>query len=179
MEREGEKMPVSTAMRGDDSRRTPCAAPAPFSIFSAVTAWALLVCLACQTGCSSSSVTLVTVEGRVTLDGEPLEAAIVRFIPVVTEDGISVRPSSGKTDADGRYVLAYSTTQSGIRPGTYQVQITTYVPPVPEVAPVVPERVPDVYNGASTLTAEVTEKKSTFDFELTSDAGKVKQPFYR
>jgi hypothetical protein len=50
------------------------------------------------------------VEGIVTLDGNPLDGALVTFIP----SGAEAKIASGATNAKGKYVL---TTQEGGRPG--------------------------------------------------------------
>jgi hypothetical protein len=121
-------------------------------------------------------VELVKVKGTVTLDGKPLPGAYLEFKPIVTGSE-SIRPSYGLTDEDGKYKLEYSTTKSGARPGKYNVSIWTKrgAEPRPDgsMAPPVPEQVPDVYNTASTLTAEITSDNRVFNFDLQSSAGTV------
>ena len=71
-------------------------------------------------GCSSRGPELGRVEGTVTLDGEPLEGALVTFKP---KRG---RPSLAETDAQGKYSLNYRVDELGARLGTHYVTISTF-----------------------------------------------------
>jgi hypothetical protein len=73
--------------------------------------------LLAASGCSKST---VKVEGKVTLDGKPLDRAAVAFVP---EDGNGV-PANGLTGSDGVFRLTTFTTGDGVRPGNYKVTIT-------------------------------------------------------
>ena len=76
-------------------------------------------------GCSSNSVVypeVADVVGVVTLDGQPLEAATITFVP---EAG---RSSSGVTDSSGKYSLHYTGTIRGAMLGTHRVMIKKMVP---------------------------------------------------
>lgn len=75
----------------------------------------LLVALS-LTGCGGDG--LQPLQGTVTLDGQPLADAAVSFSPV--EGG---RPASGKTDADGKFVLASFKAGDGLPVGSYKVTI--------------------------------------------------------
>jgi len=68
-------------------------------------------------GCSKKSMNKV--EGKVTLDGQPLDGATVIFEPA-SEDG---RPASGLTGSDGVFHLTTYTTGDGAVPGDYKVLI--------------------------------------------------------
>ncbi|HVT27309.1 MAG TPA: hypothetical protein VHE81_04760, partial [Lacipirellulaceae bacterium] len=81
-------------------------------------AW-FLILMACFFGCSESGPKLAPVTGRITLDGQPLENADVLFQP----DG-SKPPSVGRTDANGRYELAYKRGVMGGMVGSNTVRIT-------------------------------------------------------
>jgi hypothetical protein len=128
--------------------------------------------LACVAGCGGGG-DGVTVEGVVTLDGQPLPGVQVLF------DQPELPPNEnkgyvGRTDEQGRYVLHPSLGEgSGVPPGKYRVALTTAVydpsnPPqapreaarssafFPESAPVPPERIPPAYRGGK-LTFEVPE----------------------
>ncbi len=65
-------------------------------------------------GCSN----LVPVQGEVKLDGQPLQAAQVMFVPKTG------RPATGKTDAQGRFRLTTNTANDGVAPGDYIVTVT-------------------------------------------------------
>jgi hypothetical protein len=117
------------------------------------------------TGCGGGGPQLGRVEGTVTLDGSPLEGALVEFQP--NEQGV---PSYGRTDASGRYRLQFGVDRPGAMLGTHTVRITTGgMESTGEGQPVaVPERVPARYNTHSDLTREVTAGRNTFDFELST-----------
>jgi hypothetical protein len=122
---------------------------------------------------------LVDVQGTVTLDGKPLADAIVQFTAASYASG-TARPAVGRTNSSGRYWLEYSTGVTGTRPGKYKVTISTFWPSSltneEKVIPGNPEKVPNVYNSKSMLTADVPEDGADVDFELKSDAGPVVQP---
>lgn len=101
------------------------------------------------------------VAGTVTLDGEPLPRALVRFLPVAHEQG---RASTGFTDAEGRYEMLYIRNVKGASVGRHMVRITTR-----NQNEGTPERVPPKYNEATTLEVTVEPGANTTDFELFSD----------
>ena len=116
-------------------------------------------------GCGGSDLSQVT--GRVTLDGQPLPNAFVEFVPTGSEGSTS----SGRTNDRGEYMLMFSRDVPGASLGPHRVQITTqdvYVDDEGYEA-LHPERVPERYNEASELTAEVLPGSNQFDFELESD----------
>jgi hypothetical protein len=121
-----------------------------------------LLCLL-MAGCGSGS-GLAPVKGKVTLDGQPLEGAVVHFQP--TAPGGS--PSSGVTDADGRYELMYTFNTPGAMPGEHVVSISTARPDVDEQGYEIerPERVPANYNTRTTLKRTVEPGGSTINFKL-------------
>jgi hypothetical protein len=66
-------------------------------------------------GCSRDG--LVKVQGVVTLDGVPVEGAMVTFLP----EGASGRTAHGYTGAGGVFQLATLKPADGAQPGTYKV----------------------------------------------------------
>jgi hypothetical protein len=68
-------------------------------------------------GCGGGK--LVTVEGKVTLDGKPLEGATVLFTP----QGNQGRPAQGVTADDGSFRLSTSS-EEGAERGEYKVLVT-------------------------------------------------------
>jgi hypothetical protein len=78
-------------------------------------------------GCGDSRPDLVPIEGAVTLDGKPLEGAIVSFQPVAdaeaNEKTTYRRPSNGLTDAQGKFTLGTYADGDGIPEGEYLVGI--------------------------------------------------------
>ena len=143
----------------------------------------LVAAVAC--GCSTkpqmdySSVGLVPVSGVVTMDGRPLQQAVITF------DSPDGTYSYARTDEDGYYELQFDTVVDGATPGPKTVQISTSrsllgLDPVggeedaggDEVGdePVAKkeEQVPAKYNKNSELMVEVSSDNTEFNFDLTS-----------
>ena len=114
-------------------------------------------------GCGSDD-GLARVKGKVTLNGEPLEGAIVQFQPTA-EDGSS---SAGMTDAEGRYELMSTFDTPGAMPGEHVVTIRTAAAYYEEEdgEAVQPERIPAKYNTRTELKRTVEPGRNTFDFDL-------------
>jgi hypothetical protein len=127
-----------------------------------------LVLLSISLGCGGID-DLASVRGKVTLDGQPLEGAMVVFAP--TSAGST---SYGRTDANGEYEMMFSDDDKGAWLGENVVRISTEDVGSGD-SPAKKEVVPAVYNQRSTLKATVEKKANTFDFDLKSDAGKVVQ----
>jgi hypothetical protein len=131
----------------------------------------LLPCGLLLAGCGDQPA-LGTVRGRVTLDNEPLEGAVVTFQP---QRGA---PSLGVTDADGRYTLQFSRAEAGALVDKHTVDIRTFREANPDADPPEPrspERVPLKYNTETQLIVDVVAGENTHDFPLTSD-GPIVQP---
>jgi len=117
-------------------------------------------------GCGGGGPSLSSVEGTVTLDGQPLANAVISFEPA---DAAGERSSyEGQTDATGHYVLHATASEKGAQPGDYTVHIT-----LPELAADDPTaktapKLPAKYNTQSELKATVKDGKNTFDWPLTS-----------
>ena len=129
----------------------------------APTCFTLILCCLLLAGCGSGD-GLAKVKGRVTLNGEPLEGAIVEFRPA-DPAGSS---SSGETDAKGRYELRYTFAKHGAMPGEYVVAIRTagtgFGDHDEEVERV--ERVPAKYNSQTALKRTVEPGRNTINFDL-------------
>lgn len=127
---------------------------------------------------------LVQVSGNVTLDGQPLSGAMVKF---EAPDG---QYSYGMTDSDGHYTLRFDSEKQGVTPGDKIVRISTSASPgegeefleAPPgegagegedgsavATPKKEERVPEQYNKNSDLKRTVKPgENQTFNFELKS-----------
>lgn len=120
-----------------------------------------------NSGCQPTE-KLVSVAGRVTLDGQSLTDAQVIFYPM---DGDSQRAFIGYVDDQGNFELAQAGTESeGVPPGKYRVSISTAVQrgEITELSPTPPERVPHKYkNGALTFDVPPDGTKQA-DFQLES-----------
>ncbi|MFM9964901.1 MAG: carboxypeptidase-like regulatory domain-containing protein [Planctomycetaceae bacterium] len=142
-------------------------------------------CLLWLTGCgvapspSYGKLSLLSVSGTVTLDGQPLPEAVVTFD---ADDG---QFSYGRTDSAGRFSLQFDSVKAGVTPGKKIVRISTTRKllglntveeegeesrpegaATPAARPA--ELVPDRYNKKSELVADVTPDKTRFDFPLSS-----------
>ncbi|OHB73245.1 MAG: hypothetical protein A2V70_02070 [Planctomycetes bacterium RBG_13_63_9] len=127
--------------------------------------WCLTPILFCifMAGCGSGN-DLASVQGKVTLNGRPLEGATVKFQPTAPEGS----SSSGMTDADGRYELMYTFSTSGAMPGEHIVSIGTAGTSADDEGCEVEreERVPAKYNTQTELKRMVVPGSNTIDFEL-------------
>ncbi len=133
-------------------------------VASATLKLTLICCLTLLAGCSRGP-RVAPVDGRVTLDGKPLETAEVTFEP---EAG---RASHGLTDASGHYDLRYTRDQMGALVGSHTVRITSATEvTLPNGKFVLrPQLVPPRYNAHSELRKDVTASGDNhYDFDLTS-----------
>jgi hypothetical protein len=110
---------------------------------------------------------MAAVNGRVTLDGQPLHNAFVEFVPA----GSTGSTSSGRTNQAGEYDLMFSRDTAGAFLGPHRVRITTREVTVDQQQREVwlPEKVPARYNAQSELTREVQPGTNRFDFDLKSE----------
>jgi len=140
-----------------------------------------LFCAGCGVGPSAryDAVDLAPASGIVTLDGQPLDSAVVLF-----EDPVNGTFSFGLTDSSGRYQLQLDSVKHGVTMGRKTVRISTAlkIPGLNSTEEVgdpgsesegakkeaIPEKVPERYNRKSELVAEVSEDQTTFDFALAS-----------
>ncbi|WDQ16210.1 carboxypeptidase-like regulatory domain-containing protein [Rhodopirellula sp. P2] len=163
-----------------------------YSAIKQAAALALVGCLALtlatSTGCGSSdnadyaSIGLVPITGTVTLDGQPLEGAVVMF------EAPDTTFSYGTTNADGNYEIKFNSEVMGVPPGDKIVRISTTAS-TGEVDTEGAddddddaaarrkkkkkrnpnEQVPEAYNEDSQLQATVSDSQTVFDFALKSD----------
>jgi hypothetical protein len=126
---------------------------------------AILLMLAVANGCGKSGPQVAPVRGRITLDGRPLANADVTFQP---DD--SRRASIGRTDADGRYELAYKRGQSGAIVGRHTVRIAVSSELVRNPPPI-----PARYNTQSELHPEVEPGDNEFNFDVTTEENAAKK----
>ncbi len=75
------------------------------------------------------------------------------------------RPSSGKTNHNGEYILLYTADQQGAEIGEHQVRITTATDGG-DYGKASKETLPAKYNVATELKKEVKAGKNVIDFEL-------------
>jgi hypothetical protein len=126
-----------------------------------------------SSGCSESADNLPreAVQGKVTIDGEPLAKGAIRFR--TSTPGTASALEVGGLVRDGEYSISRN---QGPVPGTYRVIITDEIeaPPSTGEAPgprtkLSPSKIPTSYNARNPLTAEVKKGQSeSIDFALTS-----------
>jgi hypothetical protein len=106
------------------------------------------------------------VAGSVTLDGLPLDEAVILFVPL----DAGGRKSGGPIAA-GRYEMGEDV---GLLPGRYRVEVTADPPIDPsmrpgQVRPQARRKLPVVYSTSSPLAIEVTaDGPVDFSFDLSS-----------
>jgi len=140
----------------------------------------LLLLVIVTVGCGGTNANLpplVPVSGTVTLDGELLCGAVVRFVPVGSTRGTG---AGGHTDESGKYELVSRHGGNGAAVGEYRVVITKLVMPdgsdfpldseVPPIESPAKDILPPAYHDMkqTPLKATVPEGGTTVDFALFS-----------
>ena len=126
------------------------------------------LCVGCGQG---DGATRCAVKGKVTLDGSPIEAGSIAFMPAGGTEG----PTAGGQIEKGEYSIP---SDKGPVEGRYRVEIRApqktgkmIQAPMAEEGTMVEETaesVPAKYNSESTLEEEIKAGKNVLDFELTS-----------
>lgn len=80
-----------------------------------------VVCALFAGGCSAGDGSVVPVNGIVTWDNEPLDAATVTFYP---EDKSQGTVGTAKTGTDGKFVIRETKGLKGLAPGKYRVTVS-------------------------------------------------------
>ncbi|HVT30599.1 MAG TPA: carboxypeptidase-like regulatory domain-containing protein, partial [Lacipirellulaceae bacterium] len=120
--------------------------------------WLLLLGLLFD-GCRKSGPELAPVSGHVTLNGQPLENADIVFQP---DNGKS--PAVARTDAEGRYELAYKRGVVGCPVGQNTVRIRVSKEVVRN-----PPHIAARFNSKSELHREIKAGQNNFDFDVTTE----------
>ena len=124
-------------------------------------------------GCGSGDTPpLGQVTGVVTLDGKPIDGAMIQFEPV--SNGLPT--AFGKTDSEGKYELWYSRGNKGASLGEALVRIQAFRDANPDSGETRrPEVIPARYNVMTDLKVEVTRGDQNHNFDLKS-GGEIIQP---
>jgi hypothetical protein len=128
-------------------------------------------------GCQAKAPEMVNVQGKVTLDGQPLPHAIVQFVPQLDKASVHWE-SSGETDDDGDYSLTCNWEgKSGACVATHRVLVSELAPEpewgadirsLPEIR--LPNRpIPAEYGavGSTPLIMDVVPGKTQIDLPLS------------
>lgn len=133
----------------------------------AITGMLSVVLLGC--GVSGDGLNRQAVSGTITMEGSPLAAGTIQFLPDGGDPAKAI--GGGAPITGGAYEIA---ADSGLPPGKYIVTISAPAGGAdagggPGSGAALPkETIPEKYNTASTLKAEVKAGASnTFDFQLT------------
>jgi hypothetical protein len=112
---------------------------------------ALMVSVCCAsllalTGCIGGGT--VAVQGKVMLDGKPLPAGVVAFLP---EHANSRSTAMGDIGPDGTYTMRTMSGQSGVLPGHYKVTVNAAPSSTPAARSGIPRKYNDVSNTPLTM----------------------------
>jgi hypothetical protein len=118
-------------------------------------------------GCETSPFQIAPVSGKVTLDGVPLDGALVTFQPIGTATSKEPGPGSfGRTDSEGRFTLqVVEPEQPGAVVGKHRVLISTATSEGGDANRITGERVPRRYrDGKLQFTVPAAgSKEANFD----------------
>ena len=129
---------------------------------------AALLLLTAAMGCTDDAGGRIGFEGRVTVDGNPLEKGSISFRPMKGTSG----PTAGGSIIDGKFAIE---PKDSLFPGSYRVEIRasrktgkkvkdhTFGTMVDHWEQYLPEK----YNRQSTLTAEVNPGMEMLEFSLS------------
>ncbi len=148
-------------------------------VFSTVIALLSVLCVGCsRQQADYSSVDLVDVSGTITLDGEPVENAVV-----LLEDVNTGLQSPGLTDSSGHYRLKFDSDKYGVIPGEKKVVVSTTMKVLglnsdeeggessdegeQQAKPV--ELIPEAYRSETRLRVTIDDSTKKLDFNLASD----------
>jgi hypothetical protein len=123
-------------------------------------------------GCGGDGLKRVSVRGKVTAGGVPVDKCTVQFLPLGSTKG---QGGLGNTDQDGNFKMA-SGTLSGIVPGEYKVRLGRYIAPNGQPAttredlmqnPYVRDSIPPKYSGMnSPLRFTVPESGGEINIDI-------------
>lgn len=119
----------------------------------------VLVLLVATLGCSDGRPKRVPISGQVLIDGEPIKAGSIRFVP----DG--ARPSASDLDAEGRFTLRCFEENDGAVIGTHRVEVAAREIIGESVRWYAPKEYSDYRS--SGLTVEVKEPNDALVIDLT------------
>ncbi len=116
-------------------------------------------------GCGDSRPARVAVSGQVLIDGKPLTVGNIKFVPT------GARPSVGKLDGEGHFVLTCYDGADGVVPGTHRVSISaSNILSESKVQWFAPKKYADFRT--SGIEVKIAEPTDDLKIELTWSGGK-------
>ncbi|VTS08946.1 carboxypeptidase-like regulatory domain-containing protein [Tuwongella immobilis] len=130
-------------------------------------ALAMLMLVGGMVGCGGGSENgEIPVQGKVTMDGEPLNQATIRFLPNTTSNG-----GMGVSKVDGTFSIAGPQGQNGVPVGTYKVTVSRRLNPDGSLPP--SDEEPILSKAVEKLPPSFSDpNRTTLSVNLASD-GKV------
>jgi hypothetical protein len=131
----------------------------------------LIVCLSATAlpGCGGSSIAVVPVQGKVTVDGQPVTSGQVSYVPTGQETPTG-DISAGQIGSDGSYTI-YTAGKAGAPPAKYKVTVTPSMVPVQGATKMPSTPFNEKYTQAqkTPLAVEVTANPApgAYDLKLT------------
>jgi hypothetical protein len=124
----------------------------------------LLLGFALSSGCGGSQGAKCTISGKVTVDGQPVEAGTISFEPAAGD-----APSGGGEIKAGSYTAVVPRGSHKVRINVPKVigERPSYGPGSPPIKTYA-ESLPPRYNDKTELTADAQDSTATKDFQLTS-----------
>lgn len=115
----------------------------------------------CAAGCGGSGPDFGEVQGKVTIDGQPVEGLEITFDPQFTGGS----PSLGTTDAQGNYWARFSISRDGAWVGKHTLRINgvTYNDSGAEI---ILAKIPAEYGDESQQEFEVKPGSNTFNLDV-------------
>lgn len=143
-------------------------------LLGCVIACSLLVLAGCSDGSSTPPKLpdTVKVTGTATLDGTPLDGAVIRFAPIL-EKGF--HGATGVADALGKYELVTDIgngkNRSGVIPGGYTIYVSRLVNPDGSLVPVNSEEPPMMSGARDTIPIKYSSQESRLEYTVTAEGG--------
>lgn len=107
-------------------------------------------------GCSDNRMTVVPVEGQITLDGGGWgRPGVIYFAPVQPAEGFPRLPGIGDVGTDGNFFATTQPDRVGLVPGTYKVTVEIWEVPPTMGGPPPKSYVPKRYQNAATSDLEL------------------------
>ncbi|MDR3183303.1 MAG: hypothetical protein LBT89_10395 [Planctomycetaceae bacterium] len=124
-----------------------------------------LLLLFAAAGCGTNGLTgLYKVNGKITLQGQPIDDVVVTFKPIEVDP--AKRPAGGRSMADGTFVISTLKPNDGAYPGKYKVLVGKFV--VNKAQTMSSDTVPMKYRNVDTTPIEYEVKAGNNAF-LTID----------